>query len=91
MEEILRETEFSQRRLGLLIQMSANLADRALIAMLSRQEKLCAKYAELFGKIDETIVAEAQFLVGRYDGVIDITGEEAKYLVEIWQGQHKVT
>lgn len=91
MEEILRETEFSQRRLGLLIQMSANLADRALIAMLSRQEKLCAKYAELFGKIDETIVAEAQFLVDRYDGVTDITGEEAKYLVEIWRGQHKVT
>ena len=90
MERILRESEFSQRRLGLLIQMSANLSDRALIAMISKQEKLCAKYAELLGKIDETIVSEAQFLSERYDGITDIAGEEAKYLVELWRGQHKV-
>ena len=58
--------------------------------MISKQEKLCAKYAELFGKIDETIVAEAQFLSEWYDGITDIAGEEAKYLVELWRGQHKV-
>jgi len=44
--------------------------------MISKQEKLCAKYAELFGKIDETIVAEAQFLSEWYDGITDIAGEE---------------
>ena len=91
MDSFLGEVEFSQRRLGLLIQMSANLADKSLIATIAKQEKLCEKYAELFGKFDETIFAEAQFLAARYDGVTDITREEAKHLVEIWRGQHKVT
>lgn len=92
MEEILRSSEFSRRRLGLLIRMRDDLAEPTKRYMIPRQnEQLRAKYAELFGKIDDVIVAESQYLMGLYGGVTDITTAEAKCLTELLRAQSRET
>ena len=92
MQRVVWLSELSQRRLGLLAQVRDKLAEELNITSVSEQsEKLYAQYAELFGKLDETIVAEARHLVGLYDGVADITAEEARYLVELLQDRRKAT
>ena len=92
MERILRESEFSQRRLGLLVLSRAGLAGKVDMSLIPMQnEQLRAQYAELFGKIDETIAAEARYLTGLYSGVTDITATEAKCLTELLRAQSRGT
>ena len=88
MKEILRSSEFSQRRLGLLVQMRSDLAKKTLIAWV-QDDQLREKYAELVGKLDDAMVAEAQYLIGLYDGVTDIAAAEAKCLAEIFREPNK--
>jgi len=90
MEEILRSSEFSQRRLGLLVQMRSDLAKKSLIAWVG-DEQLREKYAELVGKLDDVMVAKAQYLTGLYGGVTDIAAAEAKCLTEIFREPNKGT
>lgn len=90
MKEILRSSEFSQRRLGLLVQMRSDLAKKSLIAWVG-DEQLREKYAELVGKLDDVMVAEAQYLTGLYGGVTDITTAESKCLTEFLRAQSRGT
>ena len=90
MAEILRSSEVSQRRLGLLVQMRSDLAKKTLIAWV-QDDQLREKYAELVGKLDDAMVAEAQYLTGLYDGVTDIAAAEAKCLTEIFREPNKGT
>jgi len=92
MQEIMRQSEFSQRRLGFLIRARDRLAEKLNIRLIPEQnEKLYAQYAELFGRMDEAIVAEARSLVEMYDGIAEIATEEAKCLIEILRDQRKAT
>jgi len=87
MQEIMRQSEFSQHRLELLIRARDRLADKLNVRLMPEQnEKLYAQYAELFGRMDEAIVTEARSLVEIYNGITDITTEEAKYLIKILRG-----
>lgn len=88
MKEILRSSEVSQRRLSLLAQMRSDLAKKTLIAWV-QDDQLREKYAELVGKLDDAMVAEAQYLAGLYDGVTDIAAAEAKCLTEIFREPNK--
>lgn len=90
MKEILRSSEVSQRRLSLLAQMRSDLAKKTLIAWV-QDDQLREKYAELVGKLDDAMVAEAQYLIGLYDGVTDIAATEAKCLAEIFREPNKGT
>ena len=92
MQRVVWLSELSQRRLGLLAQVRDKLADELNITSVSKQsEKLYAQYAELFGRMDEAIVAEARSLVEMYDGIAEIATEEAKCLIEILRDQRKAT
>ena len=92
MEKILQQSELSQRRLGLLVLSRAGLAGKVDISLIPMQnEQLRAQYSELFGKIDETIAAEARYLTGLYSGVTDITATEAKCLTELLRAQSRGT
>lgn len=70
--------------------MRSDLAKKTLIAWV-RDDRLRKKYAELFGKMDDVMVAEAQYLIGLYDGVTDIAAAEAKCLTEIFREPNKGT
>ncbi|MFC2336045.1 MAG: hypothetical protein ACFNLM_02210 [Selenomonas noxia] len=85
MAEILRSSKVSQRRLDLLVQMRLDLAKKDAHRMWIHDDQLRKKYAELFGKMDDVVVAEAQYLIGLYDGVTDIAAAEAKCLTEIFR------
>ena len=92
MKKILQQSELSQRRLGLLVLIRAGLAGKVDVSLIPMQnEQLRAKYAELFGKMDDVIVAESQHLTGLYDGVTDITTAEAKCLTELLRAQSRET
>jgi len=84
MKKLLRESEFSQHRLGLLIQTRVKFADELKIPLIPLQrEKLRVQYAELFGEIDEVIVTEARALCSLYDNTADIQASEAKCLTAL--------
>lgn len=92
MKKILQQSELSQRRLGLLVLTRAGLAGKVDISLIPMQnEQLRAKYAELFGKMDDVIVAESQYLTGLYGGVTDITTAESKCLTEFLRAQSRET
>lgn len=90
-KEILRSSEVSQRRLDLLVQMRLDLAKKDAHRMWVHDDQLRKKYAELFSKMDDVMVAEAQYLIGLYDGVTDIAAAEAKCLTEIFREPNKGT
>lgn len=91
MAEILRSSKVSQRRLDLLVQMRLDLANQDAHRMWIHDDQLRKKYAELFGKMDDVMVAEAQYLIGLYGGVTDIAAAEAKCLAEIFREPNKGT